>query len=89
MVIITTVIFLPAYYLLEPVMGNHGLWLAMMLFMGARGIFLSFYARKAVFGQIILNRNEFAKQDSCRLSYTGAHRYPPPAGGSQNDSATV
>ncbi len=52
MLIITTVIFLPAYYLLEPVIGNHGLWLAMMLFMGSRGVFLSFYARKAVFGQI-------------------------------------
>ncbi len=49
MVIITTVIFLPAYYLLEPVMGNHGLWLAMMLFMGSRGIFLTIYARKSVF----------------------------------------
>ncbi|MBK7030542.1 MAG: MATE family efflux transporter [Bacteroidales bacterium] len=49
MVIITTVIFLPAYYLLEPVMGNHGLWLAMMLFMGSRGIFLTIYARKSVY----------------------------------------
>jgi multidrug resistance protein, MATE family len=48
MVIITTLIFLPAYYLLEPVLGNNGLWLAMMLFMGARGVFLSMMAGKAV-----------------------------------------
>jgi multidrug resistance protein, MATE family len=49
MVIITTLIFLPAYYLLEPALGNHGLWLAMMLFMGSRGIFLSLMARKSVY----------------------------------------
>lgn len=49
MLIITLFIFLPAYYLLQPVMGNNGLWLAMMLFMGARGIFLSFMAKTNVF----------------------------------------
>ncbi len=48
MVIITTLIFLPAYYLLEPVLGNNGLWLAMMLFMGARGVFLGLMAKKEV-----------------------------------------
>jgi len=52
MVVITTLIFLPAYYLFEPVMGNNGLWLAMILFMGARGIFLSFMAKKAVFVKV-------------------------------------
>jgi len=52
MLIITTLIFLPAYYFLHPLMGNHGLWLAMMLFMGARGVFLSFFARKAIFNRI-------------------------------------
>ncbi len=49
MLIITTLIFLPAYYLLKPVLGNNGLWLAMMLFMGARGILLSAMARKNIF----------------------------------------
>lgn len=49
MVVITTLIFLPAYYLLEPVLGNNGLWLAMMLFMGARGLFLSVMAHKSIF----------------------------------------
>lgn len=42
-------VFLPAYYLLEPLMGNHGLWLAMTLFMISRGLFLSFRAKKAPF----------------------------------------
>lgn len=46
---ITLFIFLPAYYLLFPVMGNNGLWLSMMLFMGARGIILSFMAKTNIF----------------------------------------
>ena len=29
-----------------------------------------------IFDPFILNRNEFAKQYSCRLSYTGAQNYP-------------
>lgn len=49
MLIITTVIFLPAFYLLRPYLGNHGLWLSMMVFMGARGIFLTAWAKKSVF----------------------------------------
>jgi MATE family multidrug resistance protein len=49
MVIITTIIFLPTYYLLEPALGNNGLWLAMMLFMGARGVFLTVMAPKSVY----------------------------------------
>jgi len=48
MVLITTLIFLPSYYILEPVLGNNGLWLAMMLFMGARGVFLSVMAKRSV-----------------------------------------
>jgi len=49
MVIITTLIFLPSYYLCYLWIGNNGLWLAMMLFMAARGIFLSFMAKRFVF----------------------------------------
>ena len=33
----TFLVFLPAYYLLQP-LGNHGLWLSFMLFMAARGL---------------------------------------------------
>ena len=36
MVISTLVVFLPAWYLLQP-LGNHGLWLAFTLFMASRG----------------------------------------------------
>jgi len=54
MVVITIFIFLPAYYLLEPLLGNNGLWLAMMLFMGARGVFLTVMAKKAVLHKIVL-----------------------------------
>ncbi len=52
MMIITLFVFLPSYYLFKPIMGNNGLWLAMMLFMGARGFFLSFMAKKAVWGSL-------------------------------------
>jgi multidrug resistance protein, MATE family len=34
------VVFLAAVALLMPPLGNHGLWLAMLLFMAARGIWL-------------------------------------------------
>lgn len=37
MLVCTFVVFLPAWYLLVP-FGNHGLWLAFMIFMAARGI---------------------------------------------------
>ena len=37
MLVSTLVIFLPAWYLLQP-LGNHGLWLAFLLFMASRGI---------------------------------------------------
>ncbi|MFZ4549519.1 MAG: MATE family efflux transporter, partial [Bacteroidales bacterium] len=48
MLVIALFIFLPAYYFFHPIMGNHGLWLAMMLFMGARGLILSLMAKRAV-----------------------------------------
>jgi MATE family, multidrug efflux pump len=37
MVLSTVVVFLPAWYLLQG-LGNHGLWLAFMLFMASRGV---------------------------------------------------
>ena len=37
MLISTFVVFLPAWYLLQP-LGNHGLWMAFMLFLASRGI---------------------------------------------------
>lgn len=49
MVIATLLVYLPAYYLLTPVMGNHGLWFALFLFMAARGISLTVFAPRNVF----------------------------------------
>ena len=49
MILSSIVVFLPAFYLLEGFFGNHGLWLAMMLFMASRGIFLGIRAKKAIF----------------------------------------
>ena len=49
MLAITLLIFLPAYYLFQPILGNNGLWLAIMMFMGARGLILSLMAKRAIF----------------------------------------
>lgn len=49
LLISTLVIFLPSYYLLKNPLGNHGLWLAMMLFMISRGLILTLYAKKKYF----------------------------------------
>ncbi len=52
MLISTIVIFLPAYYLLINPLGNHGLWLAMMLFMASRGIILSLFYKISILDKI-------------------------------------
>ena len=49
MVLITFGIFLPVYFFLRPLAGNHALWMAMLSFMAARGIFLSILSRKTIF----------------------------------------
>jgi multidrug resistance protein, MATE family len=51
MLISTVLVFLPAYYLLEKIMGNHGLWLAFIIFMATRGITLTLMARKSIMNQ--------------------------------------
>ncbi len=43
----TLVVFLPSWYLLQP-LGNHGLWLAFMLFMASRGIGMHWYYGRRV-----------------------------------------
>ncbi|MCF8302110.1 MAG: MATE family efflux transporter [Bacteroidales bacterium] len=48
MLIATLLIFLPSYYLLRGPMGNHGLWLALILFMITRSLVLTLLAKKAV-----------------------------------------
>ncbi|MDH5621783.1 MAG: MATE family efflux transporter [Gammaproteobacteria bacterium] len=47
MVFSTLLVFLPAWYLLTA-LGNHGLWLAFMLFMASRGIGMHYTYRKKV-----------------------------------------
>jgi MATE family multidrug resistance protein len=49
MILSSLFIFLPAFYLLYPHWGNHGLWLSMQLFMLARGLSMWMLAKRAVF----------------------------------------
>ncbi|MCK5822732.1 MAG: MATE family efflux transporter [Bacteroidales bacterium] len=49
MLVSTLVFFFPAYFLFQPIMGNHSLWLAMLLFMGGRSISQTLLARKRNF----------------------------------------
>ncbi|MEO0469829.1 MAG: MATE family efflux transporter [Bacteroidota bacterium] len=51
MLVATLGIFLPAFYLAFPVWGNHGLWLAMILFIMGRGLFLTFTAPRHILGK--------------------------------------
>jgi MATE family multidrug resistance protein len=47
MVISTFVVFIPAWFAFR-FLGNHGLWLAFMIFLGSRGIGMHFYYRSRV-----------------------------------------
>jgi Na+-driven multidrug efflux pump len=49
MLISTGGVFLPVYYLTLAPLGNHGLWLALLLFMVSRGITLGLLAKKHIF----------------------------------------
>lgn len=52
MLVSTFGLFLPLYFILEPIMGNHGLWLAFMIFMVARAVTLWIAYPRAVLGKI-------------------------------------
>jgi len=52
MLISTLFIFMPAWYLLQP-LGNHGLWLAFTLFMAARGIGMAYYYERRVISDAV------------------------------------
>ena len=47
----TLLVFLPSWYLLQP-LGNHGLWLAFVLFMASRGIGMHVAYRRHVLAEI-------------------------------------
>jgi len=51
--LISTLMFFPVYYLLEDKLGNHGLWLAFIIFMTARGITMSLMTKRAVYSKVI------------------------------------
>ncbi len=48
LLIATFLVFAPSYYLMFPIMGNHALWLGMLLFMLARGGVQTLLYRKAI-----------------------------------------
>ena len=48
MIIATIFIFIPAWYLLTPKYGNHGLWISFLCFMTARGVAMTFMAKKNI-----------------------------------------
>jgi multidrug resistance protein, MATE family len=52
MLISTLVIFFPAYILAGRLMGNHGLWLAFILFMISRGVTMQLMVKKAVYSKV-------------------------------------
>jgi MATE family multidrug resistance protein len=49
MILSTIFVFLPAFYLFFPYLGNNGLWLALQIFMISRGVSMWLLARKAVY----------------------------------------
>ena len=49
MIIASLIVFLPAWYILMPLYGNHGLWIAFLLFMITRGISMTLMANKTIF----------------------------------------
>lgn len=55
----TFLVFVPVYYFLNPVFGNHALWLGMLLFMFARGVFQTYFYKKAI---LIQFQNSHATQ---------------------------
>lgn len=48
MIIATILVFIPAWYILTPIYGNHGLWIAFLCFMIARGVAMTFMANKNI-----------------------------------------
>ncbi len=48
MIISSIFVFLPMWYFLMPAYGNHGLWTAFLGFMLARGISMTFFAKKNI-----------------------------------------
>lgn len=52
MIIASIFIFLPTWYILTPILGNHGLWISFLCFMVARGASMTFMAKKNIIDSI-------------------------------------
>jgi len=52
MLLSTLIIFIPTYFILKGSYGNNALWLALVLFMVSRALFLTFLAKKHIFNKI-------------------------------------
>jgi MATE family multidrug resistance protein len=50
--LLSTLVFVGSYYVLVNILGNHGLWLSMIVFVLARGISQTILARKVVYGKL-------------------------------------
>lgn len=48
MLIATLLVFLPCYYILTPLLNNHGLWLSLMSFMLVRGLLMTIYSKNSI-----------------------------------------
>ena len=48
LLVATIFVFIPAYFITTPFLGNHGLWLALMLFMVTRGILLTIFSKRII-----------------------------------------
>lgn len=52
MIIASVFIFLPAWYILTPILGNHGLWISFLCFMVARGASMTLMAKRNIMESI-------------------------------------
>ena len=55
MIIASILVFLPAWHILTPRFGNHGLWIAFLCFMIARGITMTFMAKRNIINCVKIN----------------------------------
>ena len=51
-ILVALAVFFAVYYLTLDSLGNHGLWLAFVCFLGVRGIYLSLFAKRSIFDKI-------------------------------------
>ena len=48
-ILVALAVFLALYFSMKPTLGNHALWLALTAFLLVRGLYLSAFARGAIF----------------------------------------